>query len=109
MAKGNVRMLTNRESTYDPASGDVWRITVNLDPEIAAKLKPALKEMHPRLAAAGFISKVMELLLQSREAQTTDPTAALSWSAVVDAVKEDIAEAVKVSQGRKAPQEALAE
>ncbi|MGW2255425.1 hypothetical protein ACWCXH_35400 [Kitasatospora sp. NPDC001660] len=106
MAKGNVRMLTNRDSGYDPSSGDIWRVTVNLDSEIAAKLKPALKEIHPRLAAAGFISKVMEMLLEQRDAQAADPATMLSWAAVVDKVKKDVAEAVRVSQGLGTPQEA---
>ncbi|BFO23075.1 hypothetical protein SHKM778_94630 (plasmid) [Streptomyces sp. KM77-8] len=44
---GNKRMLTNRESSYDPASGENWRITVNLPPVVAEALIPKLREIHP--------------------------------------------------------------
>ncbi|MGW3426215.1 hypothetical protein [Streptomyces phaeochromogenes] len=80
---GNKRMLTNRESSYDPASGDPWRITANLPPNVAEELMPKLREIHPRLAAAGFIGVVVEhLVLRGDEP--------LDWATAVALVKKEI-------------------
>jgi hypothetical protein len=93
MAKGNVRMLTNRGSSYDPAQGGPWRITVNLDPDTAKKLMPVLKKLHPRLAAAGFIAKVIEMIPLSEGEPPID------WSRLEAEITKSIAEAVAASRG----------
>ncbi|MFD7614128.1 MULTISPECIES: hypothetical protein [unclassified Streptomyces] len=80
---GNKRMLTNRESAYDPASGENWRITVNLPPVVAEALIPKLREIHPRLAAAGLIGAVVEHLVLRGDVP-------LDWKRTAEMVKKEI-------------------
>jgi hypothetical protein len=80
---GNKRMLTNRESSYDPASGENWRITVNLPPIVAEALIPKLREIHPRLAAAGLIGAVVEHLVLRGDQP-------LDWKSAAAMVKKEI-------------------
>jgi hypothetical protein len=80
---GNRRMLTNRETSYDPASGKDWRITVNLPPVVAEELMPKLREIHPRLAAAGLIGAVIEHLVLRGDQP-------LDWATAAEMVKKEI-------------------
>ncbi|MFD9084559.1 hypothetical protein [Streptomyces erythrochromogenes] len=93
---GNKRMLTNRESAYDAASGKDWRITINLPPAVAGELIPKLREIHPRLAAAGLINAVVEHLVLSGDQP-------LDWTRTVALVRKEL-EAVTP---RKRPKKAV--
>ncbi|WP_158939617.1 hypothetical protein [Streptomyces sp. NRRL S-87] len=105
---GNTRMLTNRAFAYDPTSGKDWRITINLPPEVAQELIPKLREIHPRLAAAGLINAVVEHLILTGDQP-------LDWPRTVELVQaklEVVAPKKKPRKPRKrkpAPQVELQE